>query len=229
MNDALFGVVLTLSVFYLGDVLSKLHKSPLLNGFLISVVLGISFLLVFNIPFEKYQPGGDFINFFLSPAVVLLAIPLYKQLDNIKKNLKIFILGILFAVTINFILITLSLMIFDLDKTIGISFFPKSITTAMAIELSKIIGGNPSISVIMVFFAGTTGAVFGKTIIKLLKIKTSIAKGIGFGASSHATGTSVALEIGEDVGAISAASIGVTGIVTVLVMPQLINLVLHLI
>ncbi|PKK92939.1 MAG: hypothetical protein CVV61_07180, partial [Tenericutes bacterium HGW-Tenericutes-6] len=171
-----------------------------------------------------YMVGGESIKFFLGPVTVLLAVPLYKQYQIIKKNFLFFLIGSLFGTLVSFILVVLSSYAFNITPILALSSLPKSITAPMALEVSSMIGGDLSLTMMMVSFTGLTGAAFGKIIIKLMKIKNPLAIGLALGTITHVIGTSVAIEIGEEEGAISSAAIGIAGITTVLILPTLIQI-----
>lgn len=101
---------------------------------------------------------------------------------------------------------------------------PKSVTTAIAIEIADKMGGIVTVTIIVVIITGIIGAVLAPTILKVAKIDEPVAKGIAIGTSAHAIGTAKAMEIGEVEGAMSGLAIGVTGIVTVFVAPLVLQL-----
>ncbi len=177
------------------------------------------FLSIFDVDMEHYNKGGDMISFFLGPATVALAVPLYKQLPLLKKNL----LSILAGVTSGCIVALTSVWVlgdtFGVSSELTLSILPKSVTTPIGVELSSQIGGIPEITVGMILVAGILGAVIGPSICRYLKIKNSVAVGIAIGTSSHALGTTKAMELGETQGAMSSLSIGLAGLITVLITP----------
>ncbi len=102
--------------------------------------------------------------------------------------------------------------------------YTKSITGAMAGALNDLIGGDASIAVMMVSVAGLTCGFFGGIIIKVFKPKSTLSKGIGLGGICHVTGTYVAMELdGEEANAIASTTMIVNGVITVVVLPILLN------
>ena len=165
---------------------------------------------------------------FLGPSTVILAVPLYKQLDLLKKHSLSIFLGVLLGSIIGiFAVIGLSYFL-GLDASIIKSLLPKSVTTPIGIELSNQLGGISSITVLAIILSGIIGAVMGPTICKIFKIKDSVAVGISLGTAAHAVGTTKALEIGETEGAMSGLSIGVAGIMTVFIAPLAYNISLYI-
>lgn len=224
-ENPLFGVLLTLAVYELMVyIYKKSGKFVLLNPLLTSIISIMLVLFAFDIPYEAYNVGGQFITMLVPPLTVVLAIPLYMQIKVLQKNAAV----ILIAITLGCIAAVTSVCVFQIfypmDPVVFASIIPKSVTTAIAVELSAQFGGNPAITVIAVLIAGLFGAVFAPVLSKLFKIKNDISLGLAIGTSSHALGTSKALELGERVGAMSGLSIGVAGIVTTLVAPLIMKL-----
>ena len=105
------------------------------------------------------------------------------------------------------------------DKALTASLEPKSVTTPIAIAVAEQTGGIPSLTAVAVLFCGILGSIMGPVVLKLLGIKSSIAKGLAMGASSHAVGTAKAMEMGVIEGAISGLAIGLMGVMTALLIP----------
>lgn len=223
-SGPLFGVTLTIFFLYLAQKVAARFRSPLINPMLLAVAGIIAFLQLTGIPLESYEPGGELLTFFLGPVTVALAVPLYSQLENLRKNLVPILIGIT-AGSLAGILVTLLLgRIFSLRPSMIASLAPKCTTTAIAVELSKTFGGEPAFTVAFVMVAGTLGNVFGEPFLKVLRIKNPTARGVGMGTASHAFGTNKALEMGPEEGAMSSLAIGIAGVVTTLLMPFLISL-----
>jgi predicted murein hydrolase (TIGR00659 family) len=216
LNNSLFGVILSLGSFEIGRYLFKKTKFPLFNPLLVATIIIISIIYFFNIPLDYYTKGGDIIEFFLIPATVLLALPLYRQRNLLKKYwLPILIGGVIGSLTAIVSIIFFSKLL-KLDKVILISFIPKSITTPIGIAVSSDLGGIPALTIFAILLTGIIGNILASKICHIFKIKHPVAKGVAIGISSHAVGTSKAIEMGEIEGAMSALSIVVAGIITVI-------------
>ncbi len=219
--NSLFGILITLVAFQIGIYISKKIKLPIFNPILIALALIISGLLIFDIDYEVYNNGGKIINSFLGPATVVLAVPLYKQLNLLKKNLVPILVGVIVGSTTSIVSVIILGKLLGVDKQLIISLIPKSVTTPIGVELSNSLGGIQSITIVAIVITGITGAVVATTINKYLKVKSKIAIGVGIGTSSHALGTTKAFEIGEAQGAMSSLSIGIAGLITVLIAPPI--------
>ena len=225
LNTPLFGLILTILSFEIGLFIFKKLKFPVLNPLLLGIVIAMSVISFFNIPLDYFRKGGDYITFLLAPATIALALPLYRQLEKLKKNLVPILIGSIVG-AITAILSTILLgKLLGIDKMLLVSFMPKSITTPIGIELSKLLGGIPAITIFSILVTGISGNVFAPLVCKYFRIKHPVAKGIGIGISSHAVGTSKALEMGEIEGAMCALSIVIAGIITFIIAPIFIFLV----
>ena len=218
-NNILFGIVLSLIAFEIGLYIYRKTNISLFNPLLIAIGIVVIFLLTFNIDFETYNQGGKFINMFLGPCTVILAVPLYKQLDLLKKHALSIFTGVFLGSIIGIFSVILFSYLLGLDSTMIKSLLPKSVTTPIGIELSTQLGGIASITVLSIILSGIIGAVIGPTICKIFKITDSVAVGISLGTASHAVGTTKALELGETEGAMSGLSIGIAGLMTVFIAP----------
>ncbi len=211
-------ILLTIALFKFSLIISNKFRKEFLNPILISAIIIIIILKVFNIPYSDYNKGGGLIASVLGPIVVVLAIPLYKNRHDLIKNFIPIIGGVLASIITSFVSVTLLCKLFGLDETIMLSLFSKSITTPMAVESTKLLGGDEGITVLAVVLTGLVGAAMAPFVIKLGKIKNNIAKGIGIGSASHAIGTTKAVEMNEEVGASSGLAIGVTGLLTIIII-----------
>ncbi|SHG92012.1 LrgB family protein [Tepidibacter thalassicus] len=224
INTPLFGILISIIAFEFGIFINKKTKLAIFNPLLISILTIIIFLLKFNINLSVYNKGANFISFFLSPATVILAVPLYKQLNILKSNLIPILIGISIGCITAIISVSFLIKLFNISNDIGLSLIPKSITTPIGIEVSRQIGGIPSITVVAIIITGILGAIIAPVVCKIFKIKNKIAVGIAIGTSSHALGTTKAMEIGEIEGAMSSLSIGIAGLITVFLAPALIKI-----
>lgn len=215
-SSPLFGIILCVFTFELGVWLQKKLKTPLCNPLLISIALIIAILQVFKIPLENFMAGGDMISMFLAPATAVLALSIYSQLDVLKKHFLPVVCGCLAGSVVSMLSAAGLCMAFGLDEALTAAMIPKSVTTPIAMEISRQHGGLVAVTVAAVIFTGILGAILSPLLIKIFRISHPVAQGVGIGTSSHAVGTTKAVELGEIQGAMSGISIGVSGIITVL-------------
>ncbi len=215
-DSAFFGMFLTLACYQAGVLVKKKVKVALATPLLVAVVLIIGILLVFHIDYAAYENGAKYISYFLTPATVSLAIPLYRRLALLKEHPAAIFGGIAAGVLTAMIGIFLMSLAFGLNHEQYVTLLPKSVTTAIGMGVSDKMGGIPALTVVSISVTGVFGTVSAEAICKLFRIREPIAKGLAIGTSAHALGTSKALEIGEVEGAMSSLSIVVAGIMTVL-------------
>lgn len=222
LNTPIFGILISLAAFQIGILFYKKTRSSVFNPLLVGIALVILFLLHFRIDFETYNVGGDYISFFLGPATVVLAVPLYKKIQLLKNDSLPIIAGISAGCIAGISSILILSTLLGLDGVITSSLVPKSVTTPIGMEISKQIGGLPAITVAAISVTGIIGAVLGPFICRCFRIKDSVATGIAIGTASHALGTTRAIELGETEGAMSGLAIGIAGLITVFLAPVLI-------
>lgn len=215
-GNEFFGITLSLGAFYVGMWIYKKTKSPFLHPILIAMIIIIGILIALDIPLESYNRGGDLISLFLAPVTAVLAYEIYKQKNLLKEYFIPMMIGCLAGSITSLASVVILCHLFGLDSQIMSSMLAKSVTTPIAMEITGQLGGIPSLTVALVVLTGIMGAVFSPLFIKVLRIKNNIAAGVAIGTSSHAIGTSKAIEIGGVEGAMSGIAIGITGIITVL-------------
>ena len=216
-NSVFFGVFISIITYEIGVLIKKKLKLAIFNPLLISIALIIVFLLAFHIKYNVYESGAQYLSYFLTPATVALAVPLYEQIEPLKKNWKAVVAGILSGALISALCVLAVALIFQLDHKQYVTLLPKSITTAIGMGLSEELGGIVTITVAVIVVTGVIGNMFAESICKLFHITDPVAKGIGIGSASHAMGTAKAMEMGEIEGAMSSLSIAVSGLLTVVV------------
>jgi len=211
-----FGICLSVFAFEVGVMLNKKLKTPIANPLFIAVALIILIITMLDIPFETFNNGGAMITMFLGPATASLAMNIYAQLEQLKKRLVPILAGALVGSVTSIGCILLLTKLFGLDEAMTASLIPKSVTTPIAMGVSQQLGGIVPVTVAAVVFTGIIGAVFSPVFIKLFRVKDPVAAGLAIGVSSHALGTTKALEIGEVEGAMSGIAIGIAGLITVI-------------
>lgn len=209
------GVTISLISYLAGSMLKKKFKLGIFNPLLISIILTILVLVVANIDYDTYNVGAAYLSWFLTPATVCLAIPLYEQWQLLKKNYKAVIIGILAGVITSLTSVLILSKLMGLTHEEYVTLLPKSITTAIGMGVSEELGGYVTITVAVIVVTGVLGNILGDLACRIFRITEPISKGLAFGASSHAIGTAKAIELGEVEGAMSSLAIAVTGIFTV--------------
>ena len=221
---ALIPLFLTFGAYQIGLWCQKKWKNPFCHPILISVVLVIAVLLLTGYPVESYQKGNAWISWLMTPATVSLAVPMYGQIKTLRKNLTAILAGVLSGATVALLFILGLCALLKTDTAITVSLLPKSITTAIGIVLSEEGGGIPALTALAIFITGLLGAIAGKPLCRLLRLKDPISQGVAIGTASHAFGTYAAMEISPLHGAVSSLSLAVAGLFTAVVFPLVLML-----
>ena len=224
VNGPLFGIGLTVITYVLAElIVNRLELN--LPPFVLAATALICFLLYTpGVSYEQYAAGADFINFLLGPATVAFALPLYRNRHIIREKATIIFLGIMVATVTAIVSVYICGKLVGASDLILLSLIPKSITTPIAIEVTKTIGGLPALTAPVVVFTGVLGATFNHKLLKLLGVKNDVAAGLAIGASSHGLGTSACIKHSLVQVALGGVAIALTGIATSILAPILLPL-----
>lgn len=221
----LLPLVFSMAIFQGCLLLQRKWKSPLLSPLLITALVVIGVLKLTGYANADYQAGMKTISWLLTPATICLAVPLYEQVQVLRKDLNAIFAGILAGTLTSLASVLLLCILFGLDDVLTISLLPKSVTSAMGMALSEQSGGNAAITTAVIGVTGVVGSMVGTPICKLLKITNPIAQGAAFGTAAHVIGTSRASEISQLTGAVSSLSLTTAGILTAILFPLVTALV----
>ncbi|WP_073581884.1 LrgB family protein [Vibrio quintilis] len=213
-------LVITIIVFLFSRWLCSQWKNPLANPLLLSVIILISALMLLGVPYPAYAKDTAVINFLLQPAVVALAYPLYEQLPQIRANWRVILAACTVGSIMSMISTSLIAVSLNTDSTLIAALLPKSVTTPIAMEITSTLGGEASITAILVVIAGLFGAVCAYPVYKRLNITHPIAKGLTMGTVSHALGTATSAEKAPQDAAFSSLALVLCGIITSILAPS---------
>ena len=217
LNSQAFGIMLTLFFYVAANYVYKKTKITLLNPLMISSILLIGYIKIFNVNTEDFLTDLSGINVFLGPLIICLAIPIAKNRELIKKNLLPIIVGsFVGAITTVIVVIVLGNAL-GMDEVIIASVIPKSTTTPIAIEISNKLGGIRAITVAVVIISAVIGTIIIPFLTKIFKVTDPLLIGMTLGSTSHAVGTSKAMEMDPTAGAIAGVALVVSGLATVII------------
>ena len=215
LSSATVGIVISFLAYEIGLAAQRKWKLAILNPLLISIILVIGFLVLFHVDYDSYNNSAQYLSYLLTPATVCLAIPLYLQLDLLKKNIGAILIGVFSGVLASLGSVLAMTVLFGLDHKQYVTMLPKSITTAIGMGVSEELGGYVTITVAVIIITGVIGNMSAEFICKMFRIKSPISRGLAIGTASHAVGTARAMELGEVEGAMSSLAIVVCGLCTV--------------
>lgn len=225
-SDSLFfGAFISLVGYMAGAELKKRLRSDFLNPLLFAILFVIAFLTLTKVDYDAYSKSAVYISYLLTPATICLALPLYEKRILITHNLPAIITGIFMGVVSSILSVLMLSSVLGLSHMQYVTFLPKSITTAIGMGVSEELGGMANITAVAIIITGIIGNIIAEPLCRVLKIEDPIAIGIAIGSSSHAIGTTKAMEIGKTEGAMSGLAIALAGLLTVALAPFFANFI----
>lgn len=215
-------ISLTVVMYIFAKWLYEKYPSPFLLPITTATVLIIILLLMTQLDYETYMIGGKWIHALLGPAVVALAYPLYIHREVLVKYRTPILLGSVVGALVGIISGVGLARIFQFEDVLVMSLAPKSVTTAVAMELSSSLNGQPGLAAVFVTIAGITGVMLSGVLYRIFCIRTVVGRGVGIGSASHAIGTAKAMESGFFEGSIATVAMIINAIVVSIVLPYLI-------
>lgn len=222
VNSPLFGIGLTVILYVFSEIIVDRLNLNIVPPFVLACPMVIAVIVLApNVDYQHYQAGAEFINFLLGPATIALALPLYKNRAIIMEKAAAILGGVTLATLVAIVVVYFSARALGASEQVLLSLIPKSVTTPIAIDVSKTIGGIPALTTAAVIFTGMLGATFNHKLLTLFGIKNDLAAGLAIGASSHGLGTSVCAAVSPVQLAIGGVAIALTGIATSILAPLL--------
>ena len=223
-ENKFFLLAITFGFFFFSKLLQKKTGWVVLNPIFLAIALLICFLKFTGVSYETYNEAGSLVEFWLKPAVVALGVPLYLQLRMIKKQLMPILVSQLVGCIVGLVSVTIIAKLMGASPAVIMSLAPKSVTTPIAMEVSKAAGGIPSLTAAVVVVVGLFGAICGFKILQVGHVGSPIAQGLSMGTASHAVGTSRAMEVSGKYGAYASLGLTLNGILTALLTPTILHL-----
>ena len=223
-TNKFFLIAVTFISYVSAVILQRRTGLRLLNPILISIAVMICLLMGLGIDYDTYQGAGEYIDMWLKPAVVALGVPLYKQLESIKKQMLPLLTAEMAGCVAGVVSVVVFAELFGASREVVMSLAPKAVTTPIAMEISQSVGGIPALTAAIVVSTGIFGGMTGFKIVKLGHVKSPIATGLSIGTAAHAVGTSAAMERSDRYGAFSSLGLTLNGLLTTLLAPLILRL-----
>jgi predicted murein hydrolase (TIGR00659 family) len=225
VTSPLLGLTATLLAYQCAQVVyTRARFNPLVNPVAIAIVLLVSLLVLTGTPYKTYFDGAQFVHFLLGPATVALAIPLYQNMDQLKRNWPAFLAGALLGSTVAIATAMGTAKLLGASMTTVMSIAPKSVTTPIAMGIAQKIGGLPSLTAVLVITTGILGAVIARSILQWMQVTDHSISGFALGVTAHGIGTARAFQISAEMGAFSGLAMGLSGVMTALLLPLALKL-----
>ncbi len=224
-QEPLLWLTVTLAAYVIADWISNaLGGHPLANPVLISIVIIAGVLGLSGTRYETYFEGAQFVHFMLGPATVALAVPLHANLGRVRQALAPMAVA-LFAGSLTAILSALGIAYaLGVRGETLLSLAPKSATAPVALGVSEAIGGEPTLTAVLVILTGITGAIVATPMLNALRITDWRARGFAVGLAAHGIGTAHAFRVNSTAGAFSGIGMGMNAILTAFLAPLVVAL-----
>ncbi|AMV72613.1 CidB/LrgB family autolysis modulator [Desulfuromonas carbonis] len=219
LRTPLFGVGLTLLVFFLAQRLYQKSGSILFNPVAIAIAAIIALLQLGGISYQDYARGGDLLLFLLGPSVVALGLPLYQRRREILARKLPILAGVTAGALTSIVTASGLAWLLGGSREVIWSFAPKSVTTPIAIGIAEKVGGLPPLTAAIVVITGCVGAICGPEFCRLIGLRHQAAIGLAVGTSAHGIGTARMLEVDRLGGAVAGLAIGLNGLITAFLVP----------
>ena len=215
-------IILTVGVYALSRRAFLIYRCALLSPVFLSTLVIVAVLGLSRTPFARYKPAEEIITVLLGPAVVALALPLYRQRQSLLRMLPAMLAGIISGSLVSLGAAIAVARAVGLETVIVVSLAPKSVTAPVAVEVSRIVGGNQALTAAFVIATGVLGSMFGPWFLSQIRIDDPVARGLAVGTAAHGQGTAMMLEEGETQGAVSGAAMALAAIFVSLIAPLII-------
>ena len=224
MRNPVTAIVLTIAAYAVALALHRRWRwvPPLVAACIPLMAL----LVVAHVPFAEYNRGGALLSWWLGPATVGLAVPMFRHGRALRSSLGRLALMVLAGSVVGMASAWLTASLLGAPHAVAMAAVPKSVTTPIAVEVSRELGGVPEITIALVLLAGILGASFGVPILRLAGVRDDRAIGVAIGASSHGVGTASLVRRSEMQASVSSWAMAASGVFTSL-LAALLKLLMH--
>lgn len=219
-----FGIALTLLMFMAAVYVNRRMPGALTTPLFLATIFVVIFLTAFDIPYDAYNKGAQYITYFLVPVTVCFAVPMYRQMPLLKKHAPAILLAMAIGVASSVFAVCLICIFLGLGDIVARSLAAISVTTAIAIGITEKLGGVVALTVSSVIVTGILGASVSDMVCRKFGLTNPIARGLAIGNASHAAGTTKAMEMGPVEGAMSSLAIVISGLMTAVAAPLIVTM-----
>lgn len=225
LSNTYFLLAITFAIYAVSQIVQSRTGWMFLNPILVTAIIIIAYLKINEIDIATYNEGGQYIEFWLKPAIVALGVPLYKQLSTIRKQLLPLLISELAGCVVGIISVVLIARLLGATQEVVMSLAAKSVTTPIAMEVTEAVGGIPPLTAAVVICVGIFGGMTGFRVMRMTRIGSPIAQGLSLGTAAHAVGTSRAMDVSDKYGAFASLGLTLNGIFTALLTPTILGLI----
>ncbi len=216
----LFWLTATVGAFLIADALSRAAgRHPVVNPVLIAVALVAALLRLTGTEYQTYFNGAQFVHFLLGPATVALAVPLYRNLALVRRNLLPMAAALIVGAFVAIVSAVSVAEALGAPRVVLISLAPKSVTAGVAMAVSEGLGGLPPLTAALVIATGIIGAIVVTPMMNALRIRDYAARGFAAGLASHGIGTARAFTVDPVAGVFAGVAMGLNAVATPVLVP----------
>lgn len=226
LAEPLLWLTVTLAAYWCADRLYQAcGQSAWLNSVVVTIAALVAILLATDTSYRTYFEANRFIHFLLGPATVALAVPLVQRIHELRGYWRALLVALI-AGSITAVMTALAIgWLVGLPRSMLVAMLPKSATTPIAMPVAAGLGGDASLTAVLVIITGLVGAVVGLPLMRGLGVKSPVARGLALGVSAHGLGTARAYRDGPITGAYSGLAMGLNGLATAILVPFIVWLV----
>lgn len=221
-------ITITFLIYWGSGWLQKKSGQSWLSPMLITIVALILLLRFTDISYEKYYESGHLIEFWLKPAIVALGLPLYNELKHIRRQFLTLFLTELTGCVVGIISVVLIARWLGASPEVIRSLAPKSVSTPIAIEISRQIGGIPALTSSIVVVVGMIGAALGLKMMSWGHVRHAVSQSLSMGTAAHVMGTNRISVISDRYGAYATLGLILNGVLTAFLAGPLVDILLGL-
>ena len=216
----------TLLAYLAGDACFRATgRQSWANPVMIAVILLGLLLTVTGTDYATYFEGAQFVHFMLGPATVALGLPLYDNLRRLRRSIWP-LMAALMAGSVTAVVSALLIgRMMGLPHEVLASLAPKSTTAPVAIGIAEQIGGQPTLTAVLVILTGMIGAIVATPLLNALRMRDWRARGFALGVAAHGIGTARAFQVNETAGAFAGIGMGLNAVLTAIIAPLALRLI----
>jgi len=219
-RDPLIWLTATLLAYAAADALARAAgRPPWANPVLIAVLILAGVLWASDTPYPVYFEGAQFVHFMLGPATVALALPLWDNLQALRRSALPMLAALVTGSVVAAVSAVLIAQAFGVGQLTLISLVPKSTTAPVALGISDLLGGSPTLTAVLVIVTGIIGAIVAGPLLNLMGIRDWRARGFSIGVAAHGIGAARAFQVHPTAGAFAAVGMGLNAVLTALIAP----------
>ncbi|MCY1410277.1 Inner membrane protein YohK [compost metagenome] len=223
VKQPLFWLALTLGGYLLSRFLYGRFRSYWLSPIVFVPALLFAVAIPLHASYADYSRDTSWLVALLGPATVAFAVPIWEQRALLARHWPALLAGMCAGSAVAIGSSWALAHALALDGQVTLSLLPRSITTPLAMEMSHDIGGVPALTAAFVMITGVFGALAGGVLMRLLRLRTTLARGALLGVGAHGAGTSRAYEFGGEEGSAAGLLMVLTGLFNLALAPLLVH------